>query len=130
VAGKPQAELLVGPAHLGGLGVAQVPGGVRAFFDQGLDLLADEGVPAGGRLAQPGLGGEPLGLGLRDPLADLLGIAAGIEGSPVAAHLHAGFLDPGHGCLRGGTVGVCPLAGHDLVDGVTEAVTIETKRLS
>jgi hypothetical protein len=43
VVGEPQAELLVGLGHLGGLGVAQVPGDVRAFFDQGPDLLAGDG---------------------------------------------------------------------------------------
>jgi hypothetical protein len=44
VAGEPQAELLVGPGHLGGFGVAQAPGDVRAFFDQGLNP-ADDLVP-------------------------------------------------------------------------------------
>jgi hypothetical protein len=72
VVGESQAELLVGLGYLGGFGVAQVPGDV-AFFNYGLDLLAGQGGRACGRLAQLGLGGEPLGLGLGDPLAYLLG---------------------------------------------------------
>jgi hypothetical protein len=94
VVGEPQAELLVGPGHLGGFCVAQVPGDVRAFFDQGLDLLAGEGGRAGCRLAQLGLGREPLGLGLGDPLADLLRIATGIEGGPVTAGQLARLVRP------------------------------------
>jgi hypothetical protein len=82
VVGEPQAELLVGTGHLGGFGIAQIPGDIRALFDQGLHLLAGEGGRAGGRLAQLSLGGEPLSLGLSDPLADLLGVAADVEGGP------------------------------------------------
>jgi hypothetical protein len=89
VVGEPQAELLVGTGHLGGFGIAQIPGDVRTHFDQGLDLVAGESGRAGGRLAKLGLGGEPLGLGQGDPFADLLGVAAGVEGGPVAGHASA-----------------------------------------
>jgi hypothetical protein len=80
--GEPQAEPAVSRGYVGRVGVAQVPGDVRALLDDRLDLLAAEGCRAPGGVVQFGLGGQPLGLGLGDPRAYLLGVATGVERGP------------------------------------------------
>ena len=117
--GQPHAGLPVGASHVSGFGVTQALGQVSALFDHGLDLLATKG-GRGGSPAQLSLGGQPLSLGLGDPLPNFLGIAADVERSPVASHLAAGILDLGGGRLGSGAGGVDLLAGHDLVDRVAE----------
>jgi hypothetical protein len=77
VVGEPQAELAVGTGHVGRVRVSRVSGDVGAPFDQLLDLLTGQGGLAGG-LAAFGLGLEALSLGVGDPPADLLRIAASV----------------------------------------------------
>jgi hypothetical protein len=79
-----------------------------------------ESCRASGGLAQLCLGGQRVGLGLGDPLADLLGIAAGVERRAVAGHLGRDVLDPSQSRLPGCVIRLGLLAGHDLVDGASE----------
>jgi hypothetical protein len=102
------------------VGVVDDLGNVGQGRDDVLDLFPAEPLRRGAALAQACLGEGLVGLGLGDPLADDLGVGAGVEGGAVDGELAVAV---GDDPLVGGGLGVGVGLGFDeLVEGVLDAI--------
>jgi hypothetical protein len=123
VVSQPEPELAIDLCLVARVGVVDDLGDVGQCGDDVTDLFAGEPLAAGAVLAQPGLGEGLLGLGLGDPLADDLWIAAGVEGGPVGGELPVAVGDgPAFGSLVRVVVG---LGVNELVEGVFDPIGLE-----